>query len=115
MLEKRKQLFRQAGQKLHDPKQTAIVLVMIPEMLSVQETERACHQLKEANMPCAALLVNQIIKPTQHDKFWQQRADRQAQILAQIEQSFADYPRYYVPLKAEDIRGVGELASFLNS
>ena len=115
VLEKRKHLFRQAGEKLHDPKQTAIVLVMIPEMLSLQETQRACGQLKEAKMPCAALVINQIIKQTQHDEFWQQRADRQAQILAQIKQNFNDYPRYYVPLKAEDIRGVEALTDFLHS
>ncbi|WP_230661152.1 ArsA family ATPase [Psychrobacter sp. I-STPA10] len=114
VLEKRKQLFRQAGQKLHNPKQTAIVLVMIPEMLSLQETQRACQQLKEADMPCSAIVVNQVIQQQQSDDFWQQRADRQAQILAQIEKNFATYPRYYVSLKAEDIRGVGELQDFLN-
>ena len=115
VLEKRKQLFRQAGQKLHDAKQTAIVLVMIPEMLSLQETERACQQLNAAQMPCAAVVVNQLIQQQQHDEFWQQRADRQAQIVKKIEHSFADYPRYYVPLKAEDIRGVEALTDFLHS
>lgn len=69
VLEKRKQLFRQAGLLLHDRTQTAIVLVMTADVLPLAETKRAIEQLEDSKLMPAAIVVNQLISTTQSDDF----------------------------------------------
>ncbi|MGM8887933.1 ArsA family ATPase, partial [Psychrobacter sp. 1U2] len=85
VLEKRKQLFREAGLLLHDRKQTAIVLVMTADVLPLAETKRAIQQLEETKLTPAAIVVNQLITPTQTDEFWRTRANRQQGLMKEIE------------------------------
>lgn len=113
VLEKRKALFRQAGQLLHDRKQTAIVLVMTADVLPLAETQRAIEQLESTKLAPAAIVINQLILPTQTDDFWQQRAHRQQQLISKIESSFKAYPLYPVYLQQTDIRGSAALSELL--
>lgn len=114
VLEKRKQLFRQAGQLLHDRTKTAIVLVMTADVLPLAETRRAIEQLEDSKLTPAAIVINQLIKPTQSDEFWQRRADRQQQLMQDIEQSFVRYPLYPIYLQQTDIRGTEALNALLS-
>lgn len=113
VLEKRKELFRQAGLLLHDRKQTAIILVMTADVLPLAETKRAIKQLEESKLTPAAIVVNQLITPTQTDKFWQQRADRQQQLMRDIERKFKNYPVYPIYLQQTDVRGIEALSILL--
>lgn len=114
VLEKRKQLFRQAGALLHDREKTAIVLVMTADVLPLAETKRAIHQLEETTLTPAAIVVNQLITPIQADEFWRKRADRQQQLMNEIESSFADYPVYPIYLQQTDVRGTEALSTLLS-
>lgn len=114
VLEKRKQLFRQAGQLLHNRTKTAIVLVMTADVLPLAETRRAIEQLEDSKLTPAAIVINQLIKPTQSDEFWQRRADRQQQLMQDIEQSFVRYPLYPIYLQQTDIRGTDALNALLS-
>ncbi len=114
VLEKRKQLFRQAGLLLHDREQTAIVLVMTADVLPLAETKRATQQLEETKLTPAAIVVNQLIMPTQTDEFWQQRANRQQQLMGEIEQKFNNYPVYPIYLQQTDVRGTEALSELLS-
>jgi arsenite-transporting ATPase len=113
VLEKRKELFRQAGELLHDRAQTAIVQVMTADVLPLAETQRAIQQLEETKLTPAAIVVNQLIIPTQKDPFWQQRADRQQKLMGDIERSFTDYPVYPIYLQQTDVRGTEALSALL--
>lgn len=113
VLEKRKALFRQAGLLLHDRGQTAIVLVMTADVLPLAETKRAVSQLEDSKLPPAAIVVNQLIKPTQADAFWQHRAERQQHLLQDIENSFSNYPLYPIYLQQTDVRGTETLSMLL--
>ena len=113
VLEKRKALFRQAGLLLHDRGQTAIVLVMTADVLPLAETKRAVSQLEDSKLPPAAIVVNQLIKPTQADAFWQHRAERQQQLLQDIESSFPNYSLYPIYLQKTDVRGTEALSMLL--
>ena len=113
VLEKRKQLFRQAGALLHDREKTAIVLVMTADVLPLAETKRAIQQLEETKLTPAAIVVNQLITPMQTDEFWRKRADRQQQLMSEIESSFADYPVYPIYLQQTDVRGTEALGALL--
>lgn len=114
VLEKRKQLFRQAGSLLHDREQTAIVLVMTADVLPLAETKRAIQQLEETKLTPAAIVVNQLITPMQTDEFWRKRADRQQQLMSEIESSFVDYPVYPIYLQQTDVRGNEALSKLLS-
>ena len=113
VLEKRKELFRQAGMLLHDRSKSAIVLVMTADVLPLAETKRAVEQLENSNLTPAAIVVNQLITPTQTDIFWQQRADRQQQLMSEIEQTFKSYPLYPIYLQQTDVRGIEALGGLL--
>ncbi|WP_430737036.1 ArsA family ATPase [Psychrobacter sp. VH5] len=115
VLEKRKALFRQAGLLLHDRGQTAIVLVMTADVLPLAETKRAVSQLEDSKLPPAAIVVNQLIKPTQADAFWQHRAERQQQLLQDIESSFRNYSLYPIYLQKTDVRGTDALSTLLEA
>ena len=114
VLEKRKQLFREAGALLHDREKTAIVLVMTADVLPLAETKRAIQQLEETTLTPAAIVVNQLITPMQTDEFWRKRADRQQQLMSEIEDSFADYPVYPIYLQQTDVRGTEALSKLLS-
>lgn len=109
VLNKRKNLFKQTGELLHDKQKTAIVLVLTADNLPIEETRRAESQLKEVGMAPAALVVNQLINQHQTDAFWQKRASRQLELVQDIEQHFKDYPLYELYLQQTDIRGVDAL------
>lgn len=113
VLEKRKQLFRQAGLLLHDRSQTAIVLVMTADVLPLAETKRAIEQLEDSNLTPAAIVVNQLISPTQTDGFWRRRAQRQQLLLQDIELKFTNYPLYPIYLQQTDVRGTESLSALL--
>ncbi|WP_058368769.1 ArsA family ATPase [Psychrobacter sp. ENNN9_III] len=113
VLEKRKQLFREAGLLLHDRKQAAIVLVMTADVLPLAETKRAIGQLEETKLTPAAIVVNQLITPTQTDEFWRTRADRQQGLMKGIESNFTDYPIYPIYLQQTDVRGSEALSALL--
>ena len=113
VLEKRKQLFRQAGTLLHDRTKTAIVLVMTADVLPLAETKRAIEQLEESKLRPAAVVINQLIAPTQSDEFWRLRAERQQQLLQDIENTFPNYPLYPIYLQQTDVRGTEALSMLL--
>ena len=110
VLNARKNLFKRAGELLHDRQKAAVVLVMTADNLPIEETRRAVNQLKEAKLAPAALVVNQLIQAEQSDEFWQNRAVRQQSLLKDIQQHFVDYPIYGVYLQPSDVRGRQALA-----
>ena len=114
VLEKRKQLFRQAGLLLHDRTQTAIVLVMTADVLPLAETKRAIEQLEDSKLMPAAIVINQLIALTQSDTFWRRRAERQQQLMQDIEQSFPNYPLYPIYLQQTDVRGTDALSALVS-
>jgi len=115
VLEKRKELFSQAGALLHDRKQTAIVLVMTADVLPWAETRRAIEQLEDSKLTPAAIVINQLIAPAQSDEFWRHRAERQQQLMQDIERIFTKYPLYPIYLQQTDVRGTEALSALLNA
>lgn len=109
VLNRRKNLFTQTGQWLHDPHKTAVVLVMTADTLPIAETARAASQLSEAKLTPKAIVINQLINPQQSDPFWQQRAARQQKLLTDIRRKFQSYPQYDLYLQRADITGIDAL------
>ena len=114
VLQRRRELFAEAAEILGDAGRCGIVLVMLPEMLPLEETRRAIAQLAHFRLPCSDVIINQVIAAPQSDPFWQQRLERQQEIVAVIEQDFAALNRHYFGLQATDVRGLQALRRFGN-
>ena len=115
-LEKRRQLFTHAGNLLANPDYTSIVLVMTPEMLPLAETRRALAQLHHFKLPCKHIIINQIMPQDQADNdFWQQRYQRQQEILQHIRRDFSQTTLHYYALQSADVRGLAALSTFGSS
>ena len=97
---------------LYDPAQTDFTLVAIPEAMSVRETQRYLTELREHKVPVTDLIVNRVEQ--QHDAcvYCKARVKTQRPWLKEIEKVFGDLRLHYVPLMAEEVRGVDALRKF---
>jgi len=92
-----------------DPAMTAFVFVLTPEHLPVEETRRALAELDSHRLRVGALVINKVLPEEADGTFVARRREAEAEHLAAIEQHFADRRRYYVPLRAADVRDLDDL------
>lgn len=90
-----------------------VMLVLNPENLPVLETRRSAEYLRERGKPVTALFVNKVL-PDSKDEFLAAHKALQERFIAQIETSFPDTPKAWVPyakneLKEDrDLEAIGE-------
>lgn len=94
---------------LYDPSQTDFTLVTIPEAMSVRETERYLSLLREQGVPVTDLIINRVEQEHDACVYCKARVATQRPWLKEIEKLFGDLRLHYVPLMAEEVRGVGHL------
>jgi len=109
LLLERRRRFSQARRLLLDTSVTAFVMVLIPEKLSVLETEKAVKVLKEHRVPIAGLVVNRVLPEAPLGEFLESRRTQEGEYLDWIDRSFRAYPRVRVPLMRRDVQGVEAL------
>lgn len=109
LLSERRRRIAAVRDLLLDPGMTAFVFVLTPEHLPVEETRRALAELDEHQLRVGALVVNKVLPEEADGSFVAQRRAAEAEHLAAIERHFADRRRYYVPLRATDIRDLDDL------
>lgn len=94
---------------LYDPQQTSFTLVAIPEAMSVRETERYLELLREQGVPVTDLIVNRVEQEHDECLYCRARVKSQRPWLKEIEKKFGDLSLHYVPLMAEEVRGIDSL------
>ncbi|HEX5832684.1 MAG TPA: ArsA family ATPase [Pyrinomonadaceae bacterium] len=94
---------------LYDPRQTSFTLVTIPEAMSVRETQRYLTLLREQGVPVTDLIVNRVEQEHDQCVYCRGRVATQRPWLKEIEKSFGDLQLHYVPLMAEEVRGLDKL------
>ena len=94
---------------LYDPSQTSFTLVTIPEAMSVRETQRYLELLREQEVPVTDLIVNRVEQEHDDCVYCRARVKTQRPWLKEIEKSFGELQLHYVPLLAQEVRGVGQL------
>lgn len=94
---------------LYDPRQSSFTLVAIPEAMSVRETERYLELLREQGVPVTDLIVNRVEQEHDACVYCRARVASQRPWLKEIEKLFGDLRLHYVPLMAEEVRGVVQL------
>ena len=94
---------------LYDAEQTSFTLVTIPEAMSVRETQRYLELLREQHVPVTDLIVNRVEQEHDGCVYCAGRVATQRPWLKEIETSFGDLQIHYVPLLAQEVRGLGPL------
>lgn len=94
---------------LYDPSQTSFTLVTIPEAMSVRETQRYLELLREQQVPVTDLIVNRVEQEHDDCVYCRARVKSQKPWLKEIEKTFKELRIHRVPLRAEEVRGLGPL------
>lgn len=95
----------EAKKILTDPKKTHYNLVMIPEEMSILESERSLAVLQEYGIPVDSIIVNQIIPMNAKCKFCSEKRKQQLERLKSIREKFKRFPIREVPLFKQEVKG----------
>ena len=108
-MEATKKQIRIAREVMADPERTSFKMVVIPEEMSIYESERAMEALEKNNMHTDAVIVNQI-QPEEADcDFCRARRQIQQKRMQSIRQKFGNQVVAEIPLFREEIRGTEKL------
>ncbi len=92
-----------------DPERTSFKTVVIPEEMSIYESERAMEALHKNNMYTDGVIVNQI-QPEEADcEFCRARRNIQEKRLKTIQQKFGNQVIAEIPLMNHEVKGMDEL------
>ena len=110
-MEVTKKQIKAARGVMADPERTSFKMVIIPEEMSIYESERAMEALAKFNMTADGVIVNQI-QPEEADcEFCAARRKIQEQRLKTIHEKFGNQLIAEIPLQAEEVKGMTKLTS----
>jgi arsenite/tail-anchored protein-transporting ATPase len=93
---------------LSDKEMTRFVPVMIPEPMSMYETERLIGALEKIGVPVKEMIVNHVAE-SQGCAFCRSRKEDQERPLKDIKDRFSAYERIRIPVFPHEIRGISGL------
>lgn len=110
-LRREKDRYDAAVKALSDTTTSSFNLVLLPEKLPVDETERAAEDLSRFGINVRSVIVNEVIprEVLQGNWFLERRRATQEKYLKEIDAKFKDLIRAEVPLFETDIYGVENL------
>lgn len=108
-LEETKEKIDQAKAVLSDPERTTFKMVVIPEEMSIYESERALEALEKYDITVDSVIVNQVMPDITDCDFCHSRHKLQQKRLALIEQKFQDQIITEVPLFKDEVKGQEKL------
>ncbi|SCG84667.1 ArsA family ATPase [Methanobacterium congolense] len=113
-LEATKKQIREARGIMADPERTTFKTVVIPEEMSIYESERAVEALHKFNINTDGVIVNQI-QPEEADcDFCKARRQIQEQRLKTIQEKFGDQVIAEIPLMSHEVKGMDQLKEIGN-
>jgi arsenite-transporting ATPase len=104
-LEGMKQRIKTAREILSNPKRAHFSLVLIPEEMSIFESERSLDALKKYGIPVEGVVVNNIVPENAHCGFCKTRRETQLDRLKSIERKFRKYRIRRLQLFPEEVKG----------
>jgi len=108
-LEETKRKIDEAKIVLSNPEQTTFKMVVIPEEMSIYESERAIETLDKFNMTTDGIIVNQVMPDIDDCDFCKARHSLQQKRLSLIHQKFQDKTIAEIPLFKEEVKGIKKL------
>jgi arsenite-transporting ATPase len=113
-MEAMKEKITRARSILANPDRTSFRLVVIPEEMSILESERAMKALEKYKIPIDAVIVNQVIPEDVECDFCRARRKLQEKRLELIEEKFGSKVIAKVPLLRTEAKGVPVLKEIAN-
>ncbi len=104
-LEEMKARIEQAKRILSDKKKTHFNLVLIPEAMSILESERSMKTLAEYKIPVETVIVNQIVPKNSSCKFCSERMEHQTGRLVEIKKVFKQTEIKELTQFGQEVRG----------
>jgi arsenite-transporting ATPase len=98
-----------AKEVLADPERTTFKMVVIPEEMSIYESERAIEALNKFDITTDGIIVNQVMPDICDCDFCHSRYKLQQKRLALIGQKFKDQEITEVPLFKDEVKGQEKL------
>lgn len=110
-LKKEKERYDSAVRALSDTTTSSFNLVLLPEKLPIEETERAVEDLGGFGIKVRSIIINEVIPKDvlQGNWFLEKRRATQDKYLCEINSKFSDMIRAEVPLFDSDIYGLDNL------
>ncbi len=108
-LEVMKKRIESARAILSNPEKTNYNIVMIPEAMSIYESERSLEVLKQYNIPVKSVVVNQLIPDNHNCDFCKEKRRVQQERLKDIRNRFKAFKIMTLPMFREEIRGTRTL------
>jgi arsenite/tail-anchored protein-transporting ATPase len=103
LLEKRRDKFTKAKKILTDASQTGFYLVLIPERLSILETQKAILILEQFRIPIRGMIVNRLLPEDSDSAYIQRRKDQENVYLKEIEMRFKSFRPAYLRQRESDV------------
>lgn len=99
-----------ARELLKDPERTEFRVVLLPETMAINETERLVERLDEAGLPVRTAVVNKVLEEIDEDcKRCRTRQDLHEQRLAEIRGRFPELDVRTLPDRVGEVHGVESL------
>lgn len=108
-LEAMKKRIGDAKEILSDPERTSYNIVMIPEAMSIYESERSVRFLRQVSIPISTVVVNQIIPDNPKCRFCAGKRKLQLKRIRDIKKRFSSFKILELTLFREEVRGKGML------
>lgn len=108
-LKRTKEQIDRAKEVLSDPDRTTFKMVVIPEEMSIYESERALEALNKYDITVDSVIVNQVMPDICDCDFCHSRHKLQQKRLALIDQKFPNQHIAEVPLFKDEVKGQEKL------
>jgi arsenite/tail-anchored protein-transporting ATPase len=97
---------REIEERLRDPERCHVFWVMLPEILSLEETRDALATLDSAGIPVREVIVNRVLPPGGDDcPLCRERHRAEAAAIAAIQETFAGRTIRFLPQEEREPRG----------
>ena len=104
-LELIKKRIESAKQILSSPDKTHYNIVMIPEAMSIYESERSLEALKQYKIPVNSIVVNQLIPENSRCDFCREKRRMQQERMKEIGKRFSKFEIIKLKMFREEIKG----------
>ncbi|MDP2439369.1 MAG: TRC40/GET3/ArsA family transport-energizing ATPase [archaeon] len=117
-LQSTKDTIEEVNKQFKNPDLTTFVCVMIPEFLSLYETERMIQELTRFDIDAHNIVINQVVIPSPGSssaapcQLCTARQKMQGKYIAQAKELYVDFHILLLPLLHQEVRGVPALSEF---
>ena len=99
---------------LADPTKTEFIPITIPTLMSIWETDRLIIALKEFNIACNTIIINQINPKNEGCIFCTKRHEQQTKLIADFKELYEDFQIKELEMFSTELRGINALKEIVD-